>query len=247
MSVFLLEHFWGPLSTTLSLRVTVQETFLMSFPGSVDGVKRVRKEEEGRGEESSILPRWLTLFPSYTDSCFKIFGSADWAVPISCRDCFSAQKVKIFSKGVLLKIWAFLKILYNYRLTKTFKICLMSLPSFTILPLSYMANNVTLMRKQIINKLQTPGNTVHSIPHYKQNIVQLQLWDRTCFLFVKMLLGKCYMLYIFLCLYPWSSYFLSFQTNHWSLLDINKTSSKQHHLGAQIINELWDAVRGKAI
>ena len=48
------------------------------------------------------------------------------------------------------------------------------------------------------------------------------------------------MLYIFLCLYPWSSYFLSFQTNHWSLLDINKTSSKQHHLGAQIINELCE-------
>ena len=47
------------------------------------------------------------------------------------------------------------------------------------------------------------------------------------------------MLYIFMCLYPWSSYFLSFQTNHWSLWDINKTSSK-HHLGTQIINELYE-------
>ena len=77
--------------------MTVRRLSLLSFPGSVDGVN-VRKEEEGRGEESSILPRWLTLFPSYTDSCFRIFGSADEVVPISCRDCFSAQIVKILSK-----------------------------------------------------------------------------------------------------------------------------------------------------
>ena len=50
-----------------------------------------------------------------------------------------------------------------------------------------------------------------------------------------------------MCVYPWSSYFLSFQTNHWSLWDTNKTSSKQlhleskqHHLGTQIIKELYE-------
>ena len=59
--------------------------------------------------------------------------------------------------------------------------------------------------------------------------------------------GKRYMLYVFMCVYPWSSYFLSFQTNHWSLWDTNKTSSKQlhleskqHHLGTQIIKELYE-------
>ena len=50
-----------------------------------------------------------------------------------------------------------------------------------------------------------------------------------------------------MCVYPWSSYFFSFQTNHWSLWDTNKTSSKQlhleskqHHLGTQIIKELYE-------
>ena len=97
MSVFLLEQFRGPLSTYSQPQSDFRRLSLLSFPGSMDGVK-VRGEEEGRGEESSIPPCWLTLFPSYTDSCFKIFGSADGVVPISCRDCFSAQKVKIFSK-----------------------------------------------------------------------------------------------------------------------------------------------------
>ena len=95
MSVLLLEQFRGPLSTYSQPQVTVRRLSLLSFPGSVDGVK-VRGEEEG--EESSIPPCWLTLFPSYTDSCFRIFGSADEVVPISCRDCFSAQIVKILSK-----------------------------------------------------------------------------------------------------------------------------------------------------
>ena len=76
MSVFLLEQFRGPLSTTPSLRVTVRRLSLLYFPGSVDVVK-LREEEGGRGEESSIPPCWLTLFPFYTDSCYKIFGSAD--------------------------------------------------------------------------------------------------------------------------------------------------------------------------
>ena len=43
-----------------------------------------------------------------------------------------------------------------------------------------------------------------------------------------------------MCVYPWSSYFLSFQTNHWSLRDNNKTSSKQLHLGTQIIKEFYE-------
>ena len=44
------------------------------------------------------------------------------------------KKWKYFQKGVL-KIWAFLKIPYKYRLTTDFFKCLMSLPSFTIVPL----------------------------------------------------------------------------------------------------------------
>lgn len=119
MSVFLLEHFWGTPQHHSQPQSDCPGDFLMSFPGSVDGVK-VRKEEEGRGEESSILPRWLTLFPSYTDSCFQDI----WLCRLSCphflsRLFLSTKKWKYFQKGVL-KIWAFLKILYNYRLTTDF-------------------------------------------------------------------------------------------------------------------------------
>ena len=82
MSVFLLEQFRGALSTYSQPQSDFRRLSLLSFPGSMDGVK-VRGEKVGRGEELSIPPCWLTLFPSYTDSCFK-FGSADGVVPISC-------------------------------------------------------------------------------------------------------------------------------------------------------------------
>ena len=103
-----------------------------------------------------------------------------------------------------------------------------------------MANNATRMRRQTNKQASTLQEMQFSPFPPKQSVVQPTceiglaswLWRRYE--------GKCYMLYIFLCLYPWSSYFLSFQTDHWSLLDINKTSSKQHHLGAQIINELCE-------
>lgn len=61
ISVFLLEHFWEPLSTTLSLRVTVGLS-LMSFPGSVDGVK-VRKEEEEGERNQAFFPVGSHSFP----------------------------------------------------------------------------------------------------------------------------------------------------------------------------------------
>ena len=110
-----------------------------------------------------------------------------------------------------------------------------------------MANYATLMRRQTNKQASTPQEIQFSPFPPKQSVVQ-----PTCEIGLASCLwrcyeGKCYMLYIFMCVYPWSSYFLSFQTNHWSLWDTNKTSSKQlhleskqHHLGTQIIKELYE-------
>ena len=107
-----------------------------------------------------------------------------------------------------------------------------------------MANNATLIRRQ--TSFHTSGNTVQSIPP-KTECSPTNLWDRPCFLFVKTLLGETLHALCFYVCVSLELYFLSFQTNHWSLWDTNKTSSKQlhleskqHHLGTQIIKELYE-------
>ena len=110
-----------------------------------------------------------------------------------------------------------------------------------------MANNTTLMRRQTNKQASTPQEIQFSPFPPKQSVVQPTREIGLASCLWRCYEGKCYMLYIFMCVYPWSSYFLSFQTNHWSLWDTKKTSSKQlhleskqHHLGTQIIKELYE-------
>lgn len=62
MSMSLHEQSWGPLTLTLSTRMTVRTISMLSSPGAMDRVKS-REEEEGRRSKLGIVLNLLTLFP----------------------------------------------------------------------------------------------------------------------------------------------------------------------------------------